>query len=109
MLKFIRHRPVGLESRRNRQGYTFLIHWIIGLVLFVLVPIFSSIGYAFSDVSLETGGISTKFTGLKYFKEILLEDPTYLNNVLSSLQQLVYTLPIILIISLQRINIHTHG
>ena len=100
MPKVTKQRGVSLEAKRRRSGYAFIAPWLIGLIMFVLVPIFSSVKYAFSDVNIDIGKITTKFTGLQYFKEVLAKDPTYLDNVAESLQQLVYTLPIIITVSL---------
>lgn len=100
MLKGSKHKRASLEANKRRQGYTFIIHWIIGLIMFEVIPIFSSVIYSFSEVNIDVGGISVKPVGLEFFEEILKVDPTYLDNVLESLQQLVYTLPIILSVSL---------
>ncbi len=100
MPKSVKRRGVSLEANRRRSGYTFIAHWLIGLIMFMIIPIFNSIQYAFSDVEITVGSIETDFAGLKYFKEILVSDPTYLDNVVESLQELVYTLPIILTVSL---------
>ena len=90
----------GVEEIRRRQGYTFVIHWVIGLIVFILVPLISSIRYSFSNVSIDADGISVKFAGLKYYKEILFSDPNYLDNLRDSIGNLIYTLPIILSLSL---------
>lgn len=93
-------KKLGVEAIRRRQGYYFVAHWIVGLVLFIGLPIISSVSYSFSNVSIETGSIETSFVGLTHFKTILGEDPDYLNNVLGSIGELLYTLPIILALSL---------
>ena len=90
----------GVEAIRRRQGYTFIIHWIIGLIVFILVPLVNSIRYSFSDVSISAEGISVKFKGLEHYKEILFNDPNYLDNARDSIGNLIYTLPIILALSL---------
>ncbi len=90
----------GVEALRRRQGYYFVAHWIIGLVLFIGLPIIKSISYSFSNVKIETGNINTQFVGLDHFKKILSQDPDYLDNVLGSIGELLYTLPIILALSL---------
>ena len=84
---------------RSRQGYTFIAHWIIGLIIFIIVPIFNSIRYSFSDVSIEATGVEIKFAGLEHYKKIILEDPNYLNNLRDSFGNLIYILPIILSLS----------
>ncbi len=95
-----RKKNLGVEAIRRRQGYYFVAHWIIGLVLFIGLPIISSISYSFSNVKIETGNIQTTFAGLTHFKKILSVDPEYLDNVLGSMGELLYTLPIILALSL---------
>lgn len=90
----------GLEARRRRQGYKFVAHWIIGLIFFVALPIISSIRYAFSDVTIGAGNIEVQFRGLQYFQQILWEDVNYLNNVRDSVGRLIYSLPIILTLSI---------
>ena len=85
---------------RSRQGYTFVAHWIIGLVVFIIVPIFEAIRYSFSNVSIEATGVEIEFAGLKHYKQLLFEDPNYLNNLRDSFGNLMYTLPIILSLSI---------
>jgi ABC-type sugar transport system permease subunit len=89
-----------LEKTRNRAGYTFVIHWAIGLIMFFGYPLVNSIWYAFNNVKIEPGRIVTKFVGMDYFRTILYEDPKYLNNLRDSLGMLFYSLPIIIALSL---------
>lgn len=89
-----------LDARRQRDGYTFVIHYVIGLILFFIVPIFNSLKYSVSDVTIDANGVETEFVGLKYFKYILFEDSSYLNNLRDSIIKLMYSLPIIIALSL---------
>jgi ABC-type sugar transport system permease subunit len=89
-----------LDSVRNRVGYTFVAHWALGLLMFFIVPLISSIWYAFNDVTVEVGNISTDYVGLSYFKELILEDPKYVNNLRDSVGMMCYSLPIIISLSL---------
>ena len=93
-------RVMSIEARRSRQGYTFLIHWILGLILFVAVPIIESVRYSFSNVQISANGVQIEFAGLKHFKQILFENPNYLDNVRDSLGNLLYKIPIILSLSI---------
>lgn len=89
-----------LESVRNRAGYTFVAHWALGLVLFFVVPLFSSIWYAFNNVTIEPGNINTEWKGLAYFKELITVDPNYIDNLRDSIGMMFYSLPIIIALSL---------
>lgn len=95
-----KHSGASLETVKNRAGFTFVIHWIIGLIMFFGYPLVSSIRYAFNNVRIEPGRIVTEFVGNQHFNTILKEDPKYLNNLRDSLGMLFYSLPIIIALSL---------
>ena len=90
----------GLVARRERMGYTFVAHWALGLILFFILPLISSVVYAFSNMSITEDGVQIVFQGLTHFKYILDEDPNYVTNLTSSLGLIGYTLPIVLSLSL---------
>jgi len=96
----LKKKKSSLEAVRQRYGYTFVAHWGIGLVMFFIVPLISSVMYAFSDVSIGTNGVETNMAGIKHFSQILKQDPNYLNNLRDSLGSIFYSLPIIVALSL---------
>ena len=89
-----------LESVRNRAGYTFVAHWAIGLLMFFIVPLISSIWYSFNDVSIGVGEVESKWVGLKHFKYLITTDPDYVDNLGTSIGMMLYSLPIIISLSL---------
>ncbi len=89
-----------LESVRNRAGYTFVAHWALGLLMFFIIPLVSSIWYAFNDVSITVGEIEQKWVGAYYFKDLITGDPTYTDNLTASIGMMFYSLPIIIALSL---------
>ncbi len=90
----------GLVARRERMGYTFVAHWVVGLLLFFLVPLVTSFIYAFSDARITEDGLQTTFAGLTHFNYILNVDARYVDNLTSSLGLIGYTLPLVLSLSL---------
>ena len=90
----------GIEKYRARYGYMFIAPWVIGLFLFFLIPIGQSLVYAFSDVKMSAGGLSSKLVGIKNFHYIINEHPKYLDFMMSSLTTIGFSLPAIIIISL---------
>lgn len=89
-----------LESVRNRAGYTFVAHWIIGLVMFFIIPLISSIWYAFNDVTITVGDIQTEWKGFEYFAYLFTTDASYVDNLRNSIGMMFYSLPIIIALSL---------
>lgn len=89
-----------LEATRNRAGYTFVMHWLLGLGLFFVYPLFNSILYTVNDVTIEPGKIATKFIGLSKLRELIVEDGGYINSLRDSIGMMFYSLPFIIAISL---------
>lgn len=90
----------GMESLRRRYGYSFVLHWVIGLIVFFFVPVIYSICYAFSDITVTDAGFVLDFVGFKNFSESLFKNPTYLDQIRDSIGSMFYSLPMIVALSL---------
>ncbi len=90
----------GVESLKARDGLMFITPWIIGIVLFYLLPLIQSIVYSFSDVLLTADGMKISLTGISHYKYIITEHPDYTNMLTESLVSMVYQLPLIVILSM---------
>ena len=90
----------GIEQLRSRYGMCFISPWIIGLVIFFILPIAQSVYYSFCSLSMGDNGIISKFIGMSNYNEIINVDPNYLGALKNSLVEIMYSLPVIFIISL---------
>ena len=93
-------KALGIEARKSRYGYVFLTPWILGMLLFFIIPVIQSIWYSFCTVQLEKGGFVTEFVGLEQYNYILKEEPNYTDNLLLSFSSFATSLPIIVAVSL---------
>lgn len=93
-------RVKSLERIRNRAGYTFVAHWILGLLLFFIIPLITSIYYAFNNVTIAVGEVQKEFVGIKHFDTLITGDPNYIDNLSESIGMMFYSLPIIMALSL---------
>jgi len=98
MIRRSKHR--GIETLKSRYGLMFISPWIIGMIAFFLFPIGQSIYFSFSKLNISADGVSTQFIGLENYKNILLVNPDYINNLIDALKSSVVSLPFILVISL---------
>ncbi len=99
-MKLFKKKKISLIERRNNYGYLFVSHWILGLLLFFLIPTISSIIYSFSSLSLSNAGMEMKFVGLEHFTYIFNEDKEYVDNLRDSVVSLLTSLPIIISLSM---------
>lgn len=88
------------SEKRALSGFAFCIPFLIGFLLFFLMPMLQSIQYAFSSLKITEQGLEMTFVGMKNFKEALLMDPKYVRTIVESVKNMVFQVPIIIIFSL---------
>ncbi len=93
-------RRISYSQKRAFCGLYFCIPFIIGFLIFFLVPMLQSVQYAFSKLKLTEKGLVLTFVGLDNFKEALLADPRYVRTIVEALQDMVLQVPIIILFSL---------
>ncbi len=88
--------------KKQMYGRMFILPWEIGFVLFFLQPLVQSLVFVFSDVTVnfDEGVFETKWAGLKNIRYFLYEDTVYVDNLVESLTSFVYTIPLIVALSL---------
>ncbi len=90
----------GIESIKSRYGLLFVLPWTIGFLIFILTPLGQSVWYSFCDVTLSESGVSTEFIGVKEYVRFLFEDPNFTKYLINDISSLLYSLPIILLLSI---------
>ena len=88
-----------LVTRRNRVGYVFIAPFIIGFVLFLLIPIVQSFIFSLNEIKITVGGYSLIPKGLTYYNRAFFVDPLFRLRILQTLQQVSANLPTILAFS----------
>lgn len=90
----------GIESMRSKHGFYFTLPWLIGIVIFFLIPLLQSIIYSFSKVKLTVSGLESKFHGFENFSNLLLKDELFTENLKNGFLSFLYSFPLIIILSL---------
>lgn len=95
-----RKKSGGIEAYKRRYGYYFVMHWVIGVIAFVLIPLFTSFYYGLSNIVLTPEGLQPAFIGLDNYKRLFLQDPYYIDQLVGSLSSLFTSLPIVVALSM---------
>ena len=90
----------GIESLKSRYGLMFIAPWFLGFVLFFAIPVFQSVWFSLSNVTLSNSGLVTKFVGLSHYRYALLQSGAYTATLGTAVTSLLYQLPIIVLISM---------
>ena len=80
----------GIESLKSRYGLMFIAPWFLGFVLFFAIPVFQSVWFSLSDVTLSNSGLVTKFVGLSHYRYALLQSGAYTASGVHNLLEPVF-------------------
>lgn len=86
-----RGKNAGSKYRSQRIGYLYILPWIIGLLVFQLVPLVSSLVYSFTNYSI-IGEV--KFVGLKNYITAFTTDVNFLKSLKVTLLYVFTAVPI---------------
>ncbi len=84
-------------KQNNRMGYLFISPWLIGFFLFGFVPIAISLGLAFTNYDLLSGG---EFVGLANFERMFFQDIRYGRSLAATFKYVLLAIPLRLIFAL---------
>ena len=87
-----------LAFKNAVAGYLFIAPFIIGFILFLVVPLVQSLRMSFSTVELE-GGLSMTWAGLENYRQAFLVDEQFVPNLISELIKMLTNVPATLIFS----------
>ncbi|MCR5531671.1 MAG: sugar ABC transporter permease [Lachnospiraceae bacterium] len=81
-------------------GYLFILPFLIGFVLFLMVPLAQSLYMSFCSVTATSGeGLVYNFIGLKNYNDVFFKDPLYVPRLLDELKNMALFVPGTLIFS----------
>ncbi len=90
---------ISYENKRKWYGFTFILPWLIGCILFFLSPLFTSFRYAFQSLEASPTGFVATNVGWDNFSSLFFKDTTFLPDLVGSLTDLIQV-PLILVYSL---------
>lgn len=90
-----------LATKNAIAGYLFILPFILGFVLFMVLPLFQSMKMSFSEVTINpsAGGFTMNLIGMDNFNKALNIDPQFKILLLENLRQMLLDLPATLIFS----------
>lgn len=93
-------KQISYERRKQLYGYGFISLWLVGTVVFFLIPLVKSLWFSFNDVGIDINHTVLTWRGLGNYDDILNKDPKYLGLLKNTLIETLWKTPLILIFSL---------
>lgn len=88
------------QKRKALWGYGFIGLWLVGTVIFFLIPLAQSLWWSFNKVTIDTGKSTAEWVGLSNYFYALNTDEKYLVFLKDTLIETLWKTPLILIFSL---------
>ncbi len=88
-----------LESKQKISGYLFTLPFAIGSLVFVIFPMICAVVFSFAEIKNGNGflGYSYSNWGFSNFSEIWMETTTFRDAVFTSLTEMLYNVPVVVI------------
>ncbi|MDE7233650.1 MAG: sugar ABC transporter permease, partial [Ruminiclostridium sp.] len=110
--KKIKESKISYERKKGLYGYGFVALWLVGVIYMFIIPLGQSLWYSLCrtelvsqpDIIEQYGmsgpGIYTEWNDFGNYKKAFTENPDYPQNLVSSLTETAYTVPLVLVFSL---------
>lgn len=91
-MKRKKRKNCGINAHENRDGYLFILPWLIGFAVFVVFPFVTSFVMSLTDYSIMNS--ETSFIGLDNYKTLFLEDDKFVQSINVTFGYAIFTVPL---------------
>ena len=95
-----KRRPLSYEKKKSAYGYVFISMWLIGAIVFFLIPFVSAVIYSFHDMQIDPGNVVLTSPGWQNYRRMFVEDSEFLPAFTSTLGSVLAQVPLICVFSL---------
>lgn len=96
-----RYRKMEFQKKIGMWGVVFLLPWVLGFLMFFLVPLGRALLFSFESVSIRpTGGLDETFVWLDNYRYILLEHVSFTQDLTETVLEVILYTALIIIFSL---------
>ncbi|HOJ99837.1 MAG TPA: sugar ABC transporter permease [Termitinemataceae bacterium] len=95
-----RRRKGSIEQRKAMYGRIFIAPWVFGFIVYFALPLFTAVYYTLTKIYIDQEGLHFEWVGLQNYLYAFLQDPDFTRNLVESILNIVYQVPIIVFFSL---------
>lgn len=93
-------KPGKIARRDAIAGVCFVLPWVIGLIVFKIVPLINSFQYSLARIKFTARGMKVDYKGFDNFVTMFTEDAEFPVQIVSYVTQTLITAPIIVVFAL---------
>lgn len=95
-----RRREMKHRTREAVYGYAFVMIWVIGFIIFTVLPLLQTLYYSVNQVTVSATGINLEYVKWQNYTRALFTDPTFVQLLIEYTIETLVSVPIILIFSM---------
>ena len=88
-------KTTGLKKRESLTGYLFVSPWIIGALMFLIIPLGQSFYYSLCNVKVSPKGRRYDFVDFKNYTDLFRLDVGFIENMLRYLLNTLISVPVL--------------
>ncbi|RXZ83212.1 sugar ABC transporter permease [Paenibacillaceae bacterium] len=88
------------QGKKYGMGLMFMLPWIIGFSLFIIIPVSWSIYMTFHKVKISAGGFQYQWLGMRNYRDAFLKDNDFAFQMITYFYEMLLMVPIIVIFAL---------
>ncbi|MFC0470749.1 carbohydrate ABC transporter permease [Halalkalibacter kiskunsagensis] len=88
------------EGQKALWGFLFVSPWLIGFIVFFMIPLVNSLRYSLSTIEASSEGMQITFVGFTNYVQALTVNTSFNRILVESLIDIVVNVPLIVIFSL---------
>ncbi len=95
-------KPMKRKKRETLVAWSFISIWVIGFIVFTMIPLFTSLYYSMSDVVLDGEGIKVSFVWFENYRQVFSspEGFNFLKSVSDFAIEILFKVPIIIVFAI---------
>ena len=91
------HKLKSFQKRQDKYGYMFMLPWIIGFIIFTMIPFVMTIYLSFTEVIQDIRGFNITFIGLENYRQAFLVNTEFTPALVAFLGMIIpYTVIIVI-------------
>ncbi|WP_409344529.1 carbohydrate ABC transporter permease [Paenibacillus sp. MBLB4367] len=93
-------RLLSLERKKSIFGVLFISPWLIGFLLLMVVPLYHSIQFSFSKLTITGAGYDLEYVGWDNFNQAFFVDTSFNRALVEAITKMLLNVPLIIFFSL---------
>lgn len=91
------HKSKSFQKRQDKCGYMFMLPWIVGFIIFTMIPFVMTIYLSFTEVKQDIRGFNISFVGISNYKQAFFVNTDFTPALVAFLGMIIpYTLVIVI-------------